>query len=533
MSYENIFRQASELIEKNIPFAVATIISTKGSTPRDRAKMIIVNQDQVYGTIGGGEAEYFVINQALTCIAENRSKIVSYKLDYGDSLKSVAMHCGGDMDVYIEVESPRPRLMIVGGGHVGSSLADIAGKLGFYIIVVEEREDFCTQRRFPAAKELYHDPDIAMAIGMVDIDENTWVVIATGGSDEQALREVAGSKAAYIGMLSSRRKTELLLNRLAADGCASSDLAAVHSPVGLDIGAETPEEIAVSILGEILSVKSGRHGRPLRNRSHDLVVVRGGGDLASGVICRLKKSGFKVAVLEVDQPTVIRRAVSFAQALFDGETTIEGIKGVRAGSLEEVKSLLAEDVVPVIVDPQGKLIKALKPAAVVDAIMAKKNLGTAMSMAPAVIALGPGFTAGADVHAVVETQRGHYLGRVILQGEAAPNSGIPGKVEGYGKERVLYAPAAGVIEPAVEIGTAVKKGECVALIGDIEAEAPISGVVRGILFKGISVEKGFKIGDIDPRGEQEYCFTVSDKARAVGGGVLEALLMLNSRGKKR
>lgn len=260
-----------------------------------------------------------------------------------------------------------------------------------------------------------------------------------------------------------------------------------------------------------------------------LIVVKGAGDMATGIAHRLVRSGFRVVTTEIVQPTVIRRTVAFAEAIYSGEVAVEGVKAVKA-SQEEVLQVLAAGKVPVLVDPEGTVIKSLRPWAVVDAIMAKRNIGTRLTDASVVVGVGPGFTAGEDVHAVVESMRGHYLGRVILSGQAIPNTGIPGEIGGYSKERILRAPCAGIFRAERAIGAEVAAGEVVARVNQQPVLAAIAGVLRGLLHAGIRVETGMKIGDIDPRCQPEHCFTISDKARAIAGGVLEALLMTRGRG---
>ncbi len=273
-----------------------------------------------------------------------------------------------------------------------------------------------------------------------------------------------------------------------------------------------------------------------------LVVVKGGGDLATGVVHRLHRVGIKVIITELAQPTVIRRAVAFASAVFEGEVTVEGVVARRVKDAAQALALLPEGVIPVVVDPQASAlcpepfglaqgrrvegVRELKPTVVVDAIIAKRNTSTKISDAPVVVALGPGFTAGLDAHAVIETNRGHDLGRVILEGQAAPDTGIPGPVMGYASERVVRAPGEGVFRGVKAIGDMVEAGDVVARAGDQPVLAPISGVLRGLLADGLAVKEGMKVGDVDPRGVREHCFTISDKARSIGGGVLEAILYL-------
>ncbi len=260
--------------------------------------------------------------------------------------------------------------------------------------------------------------------------------------------------------------------------------------------------------------------------TENLVVVRGGGDLATGTVCRLVNCGFNVVVLETSQPTVIRRTVAFAQAVFDGKTTVEGLTAVKAESVRDCETLLSEGKIPVLVDPMCESLGQLGPEALVDAILAKRNLGTTKEMAPIVIGLGPGFYAGRDVHAVVETNRGHNLGRVFYDGAAEPNTGTPGNIAGYTSERIVRAPAAGVITTTADIGDHVEKGQELARVEGVPVCAPLTGVLRGMIQSGISVNAGMKIGDVDPRDKKEYCYTASEKARAIGGGVLEAILHL-------
>ena len=263
----------------------------------------------------------------------------------------------------------------------------------------------------------------------------------------------------------------------------------------------------------------------------DLIIVRGGGDLATGTIYKLKKSGFPVLILEVKNPSAIRRNVAFSEAIYQGQQTVEDMTCFRVDSLQQAENFLQEDKLTILVDPKGEAIARLKPVAVVDAIIAKRNLGTAKTMAPITVALGPGFVAGEDVDAVVETKRGHNLGRVIWSGSAAPNTGVPGLIGGFGKERVMHSPAQGVLKNVKKITDTVTKGEVIAVIETdsdmVPVEASLDGILRGLIRDGYPVTKGFKIADIDPRSEEyENCFTISDKARCIAGGVLEAILQL-------
>ena len=297
----------------------------------------------------------------------------------------------------------------------------------------------------------------------------------------------------------------------------------------------------------------------MNERKKPLVIVRGAGDISTGTIHRLFRAGFDLLVLESERPSAIRRKVAFSEAVYDGRATVEGVWAVRIGSAEEAARCRADGYIPLIVDPEGESIALLKPAVVVDAILAKRNLGTRMDMAPLTIGLGPGFEAGRDVHYVIETMRGHDLGRIISEGSAAPNTGIPGMVGGYGLERVIRAPGAGIFRDGKDIGSFVKAGEVIGRIevpgsgaeagktidaetpgsgteavkttgaetpgsmaGTVEVRTVLTGVLRGIIRDGYPVTEGFKLADVDPRKEeQKNCFTISDKARCIAGSVLE------------
>lgn len=261
----------------------------------------------------------------------------------------------------------------------------------------------------------------------------------------------------------------------------------------------------------------------------DLVIVRGGGDIASGIIHRLYKAGFKILVLEIEKPLSIRREVSFSEAIYRGEVEIEGIRGIFVENLDNIWEVIHNGHIPVYIDPSGETIDMLKPMVVVDSILAKVNLGTHREMAPITIGVGPGFEAGVDVDLVIETKRGHNLGKVIEKGAAAKNTGIPGSTLGYREERVIRAIGDGIFTTNCKIGYRVEKGDLIGNVGENEIVAEIDGVIRGLLKEGLYVRNGLKIGDIDPRGEVEYAFTISDKARAVGGGVLEGILYLKQR----
>ena len=531
----SLFSKAAELERQNKAFALITITASEGSAPRNSGRMILLRDGTIFGTVGGGPAERLVMKEGISCLNEGKSRTVSYRLDSGDSEKSINMVCGGNMEFFIEVFQSRPALFLAGGGHVNQALAELAQKLDYPYVVADSRPSMATPERFPGALGHLCEGDssslIAQGAARGLIGRETSLIIATHNHDESALKAALKTQSIYIGMLGSKRKVLLFLEKMKESGFSDEDLSRVYSPVGLDLGAETPHEIAVSILAEIMMIRAGSSGKSMallpRAVKPPLVVVRGAGDIASGVICRLKNSGFRVVALETGEPTVIRRTVSFADALRFDSATVEGIEAVSIRTEEELSKALSEQKIPVINDPQGLWIEKLKPLCVVDAILAKKNLGTRMDMAPVVIALGPGFTAGKDVHCVVETMRGHSLGQTIMEGDALMNTGIPGTIGGYSSERVVKAPAEGVIDVLCDIESIVKKGEVLARIGKTEVLSPLDGVVRGMIAPGTRVAKGLKMADVDPRGEVSYCRQVSDKARAVAGGVLEALLQLS------
>ena len=254
------------------------------------------------------------------------------------------------------------------------------------------------------------------------------------------------------------------------------------------------------------------------------ILVRGAGEMATGVAHRLFRAHFKICLTDTANPQAVRRGVAFSEAVYDGEKEVEGAVARLIKSHGEITDVWKAGEIPLLIDPEAKVKSFLKPDVLIDAILAKENLGTKITDASFVIGLGPGFYAGRDVHVVIETNRGHNLGRSILEGEAEPNTGFPGVIAGADKERVLRAPAAGILVTNKVIGDMVKSGDEVLSVEGLPVKAAISGVIRGLLRDGASVHKGMKLGDIDPRGIKEYCYTISDKARTISGGVLEAIL---------
>ena len=255
-----------------------------------------------------------------------------------------------------------------------------------------------------------------------------------------------------------------------------------------------------------------------------LVLIKGAGDLATGVAARLYRCGFPIVMTELPRPLMVRRTVSFGEAVYETEVVVEGIRARRVDDVDAARSAIADGVIPVLVDPETRCLAELAPPVLVDAVMAKANTGTHLTDAPLVIALGPGFTAGVDCHAVVETNRGHRLGRAIYAGSAEPDTGEPGLVGGMTHQRILRAPVAGVVTGYATIGDRVEEGQVVANVADMPVAVRTGGVLRGLLRSGALVTAGLKIGDVDPRAEPSHCFLISEKALAIAGGVLEAML---------
>ena len=260
---------------------------------------------------------------------------------------------------------------------------------------------------------------------------------------------------------------------------------------------------------------------------NEIIVVRGAGDIATGAIQKLYRAGFKIVALEIEKPTSIRRRVCLSEAMYEKEFKVEDVVAKRADSYKEIFEILNDNKVCIVKDTSGEIIEKIKPIAVVDATICKKNIGTNRNMADINVALGPGYIAGDDVDIVVETNRGHNLGKLILNGSASKNTGVPGIIEGFGIERVVYSPCEGNIEIIKDIGSIVEAGETICIVGDKHIKASLTGVIRGMIRNGFYVKEGLKIADIDPRiNQRKNCDLISDKARCIGGAVLESIMML-------
>lgn len=528
----SIFSEAARLEKENNPFALAQIIESHGSTPRHTGQMIVLPDRTIYGTIGGGMVERLVIDEAIEAIAERKARVFQGRMSRTGE-DAVGSDCGGSMKIYIDVHGLRPRLILLGAGHVNRAVARAAVPLGFDLHVVDTYAGSLNPELFPAGAHLLHAESLSAAWAALKLNADDFVLIATNSQDREALTYLIEQPLRYLGLLASRRKVLSFAHDLREQGVSEDALRRLHSPVGLDLGAETPEEIAISILAEILQVKKGAIGRSMKDslfpKRDKLVVIRGSGDIATGIAIRLYRAGFRIVMLDVAKPTAIRRSVAFAQAVFDGQMTVEDVTARLAPNVREAMGFVSRGEIPVLVDPEAALLRELQPGYLVDAILAKRNLGTTRDMAPITIALGPGFTAGEDCDAVIETNRGHNLGRVILEGPAQPNTGTPGEIAGQGALRVVRAPCAGVMRCRVALGDLVEAGDLLAHVGESPVFSPLSGMVRGLLTDGIEVTERFKIGDIDPRGAAADYLTVSDKARAIGGAVLEAVLCLGGK----
>ncbi len=256
-----------------------------------------------------------------------------------------------------------------------------------------------------------------------------------------------------------------------------------------------------------------------------VIAIKGAGEMGSGIAVRLYSANLQsIYMLDIQEPLAVRRGVSFSEAMYEGSKTVEGVTAVLADRNREIQKIWKGGKIAVTVDPEWKTIDLMKPDIVIDAILAKKNTGTSIKDAPLVIGLGPGFTAAGDVHMVIETNRGHHLGRIIRKGNAEPNTGVPGEISGHTTDRVIRAPGKGIFVSRHEIGDGVKPGDLIGSVGDKEHHAEISGIIRGLIRSGTMVFSGQKLGDIDPRGEEHYCHTVSDKSRTISGAVLEGIL---------
>jgi xanthine dehydrogenase accessory factor len=523
-----LFEDVSGLLDDGTPAAMLTVVDTEGSAPRDPGTRMVVTADAEYGTIGGGTVESLAVEAAREVLArESDPGVRSYELEPGGN---TGMVCGGAMDVFVDRIQGPPRLYVAGGGHISQELAVLAVDTGYDVTVVDDREEYADPDLFPGAVEVVHG-GYGDALRDLPMSSETAVAVATrsGTFDQQAVAAAIDGGAGYVGLVASDRKADRVRSGLVDAGYGRATLARVRSPVGLDLGGGSPDDIALSILAEVHRDRHGGTGRPETALDlDDLVVVRGGGDLGSGVVYRLHRAGYPVVVTEVARPSVVRRGVAFGTAVYEGDVAVEDVTGRHATDTDAAVAILEDGDVPVLEDPDAAVAGELDAAVLVDAIMAKgkTDTGTRRDDADVVVGLGPGFVAGEDVDAVVETDRGHQLGRVFYEGTASEYDGEPGERRGYTHERVVRAPADGRWETAVDIGDVVSAGDAVGYVDDQPVTAEIDGLVRGLVHGGLQVSAGGKLGDVDPRGESVDHEKVSDKALCLGGGVLEAVLNL-------
>ncbi|MGO9295185.1 MAG: selenium-dependent molybdenum cofactor biosynthesis protein YqeB [Streptosporangiaceae bacterium] len=551
----DLLRELLDATAAGEPAALATVIETRRSVPRHAGtKMVVRAGGQCSGSVGGGEMEARVLREALAALADGRTRLLRYELlDPGRGDPGV---CGGELAVFIEPYLPPPAVLVVGCGHVGRSVTELAHWLGMRVIATDDRAELVTAELLPGADVLVPGPVEAAVAAVRPGQTHAVVVTRNMGVDVAVLPALLAAGMRSVGVIGSSRRWHAARRELLAHGVAAADLDRVRAPIGLTLPAETPREIALSILAEIVALDraataeggaplTAGHAGPVTGHAGPsaapapaadaipapagiagpLVVVRGGGDLATGVAWRLTRAGFPVVVCELPQPLAVRRAVALATAVTDGRVQVQGMTGVRA-TAAQAPALAREGVVPVVVSPG---LPPLDAAVVVEARMAKRVLDTTIADAALVVALGPGFTAGRDCHAVVETMRGPQLGRVLWSGSAAADTGTPGPVGGHGAERVLRAPIAGAAHWRARLGDVVEAGALLGTVGGGQIRAPFGGVIRGLIADGTVVPARVKVGDVDPRADTDWR-QISDKALAVGGGVLEAVVRWQAAG---
>jgi xanthine dehydrogenase accessory factor len=523
-----LFERVEDLVARGESVAMLTVVGKDGSAPREVGAKMLVTRTETYGTIGGGTVERLAIEAGREVLGGDAEPGVrTYELEPGGN---TGMVCGGSMDVFVDRLRGQARLYIAGGGHISQALAPLADRLGYDVTVVDDREAYADPDDFPEGTDVHHG-DYGDVIRELPTTEETAVAVATrsGTFDADAVAAALDGGAGYVGLVASADKTDHVFESLLEDGYRRRDLSRVRAPVGLDLGGGGPADVALSILSEVhMDRHEATGGRASSLDLTELVVVRGGGDLGSGVAYRLHRAGYPVIVTDVERPTVVRRGVAFGAAVYEGTTRVEDVTGRHVEELDGAVEALAAGEVAVLVDPDATVAEELPPAVLVDAIMAKGKFdtGTRRGDADVVIGLGPGFEAGVDVDAVVETDRGHELGRVFYEGTASDYDGTPGERMGYTHERVQRAPTDGRWETAVDIGAMVSAGDAVGYVDDEPVRTEIDGLVRGLVHGGLEVTEGTKLGDVDPRGESVDHTKISDKALCLGGGALEAVLRL-------
>lgn len=524
----SVFEKADDLIADGESLAMISVVDREGSTPREIGARMLVGSEDTYGTIGGGTVESLACEEARAVLnGVEDSGIRTYELTRDGN---TGMVCGGTMTVFIDHLQGQKRLYIAGGGHIALPAAVLGRELDYEVTVVDDREEYARDDRFEEATAIRGN--YRAELNALPMTERTAVIVATrsGEFDRQAVRAAIDGGAGYIGLVASDAKADHVLNSLRDEGVSEPELLRVNAPAGIELGGDGPEDVALSVLAEIHQefnhTSGGRHSRL---NLDDLTIVRGGGDNASGVIYRLHEAGYPLVVTEIENPTVQRRHVAYATAMFEGEVTVEGTTARRADDISGAADVLRAGEIPVIADRRASIADELDAAVLVDGIMpkGKHDTGTRRDDADVVVGLGPGFEAGEDVDAVVETDRGPDLGRIHYQGSTTDYTGVPPDLGGgYTTERLFRAPTAGTWSPAVEIGDTVSEGEELGTVDGEPILAEMDGLVRGVAHGGLDVDEGLKLGDLDPR-ENVDPTKISDKALALGGSVLTAVQKLS------
>jgi xanthine dehydrogenase accessory factor len=523
-----VFETADGLIEDGKSLAMISVVDKDGSAPREVGARMLVGPEETHGTVGGGTVEALACEDARAVLrGEESPGLRTYELEPEGN---TGMVCGGEMTVFVDHLQGRKRLYVAGGGHIAVPVAEMGRELGYEVTVVDDREAYADDDRFDGATVIHGD--YREELSGLPMTDRTAVVVATrsGAYDRRAVLAALEGGAGYVGLIASDDKAAYVLDGLREEGFAEPDLLGVNAPAGVELGGDGPEDIALSVLSEAHREFNDTSGEKLtRLNPDDLAVVRGGGDNASGVIYRLHEAGYPVVVTEIENPTVQRLEVAYATAMFEGEVGVEDTTARRVDDLGAAAAALRAGEIPVLADPQASIVDELDVAVLVDGIMSKgkHDTGTRRDDADVVVGLGPGFEAGDDVDAVVETDRGPDLGRVYYRGTTSDYTGVPPDFGGgYTTERLFSAPTDGTWEPAVEIGETVTEGDVLGTVGDESVIAEMDGLVRGVAYDGLDVDEGLKLGDLDPR-ENVDPTKISDKALALGGSVLTAVQKLS------
>ncbi len=554
---QDMYRKIYDLQNSRLNFAIATIVSSKGSVPRNNAKMIVLEDKTIFGTIGGGYLEFYTIEESVKSIQNKISMMLYYRLNsdgtshiasnINSDKKNIEMLCGGEVDIFVEYVSSKQNIYLIGGGHVNLALSGLINFLGLNYYVVEDREDFRLRDKYINANFIV-DSSFDNAIKKIKFNKNDIVIIATSKSDEEAFLSILKNtkrienSLAFFGMIGSKNKVSSLRNKAINTGLISKDSLdkILSSPIGLDLGGESPECIALSIMSLVLIKINNASGKDIslgakynsenKNKNDNIIVVRGAGDIATGTIKALKDSGFNIIALEIEAPTVIRSTVSLASALYEKEYEVEHIKSILVDTVvEAIKISKEKNIVPILIDREMSSIKEINPFVLIDATISKINRGITKDLAGITIALGPGFDASKDCHYVIETMRGHTFATIIDNGYAIPNTAVPANIGGESILRVIKSPKTGIIKNKKSIGDIISKDDVICTIKsnddkEYPVKAQINGVLRGIIRDGFDVTENLKIADIDPRGQVDNCFTISDKSRTLGYAVLSCIL---------